>query len=101
MACKFKPALLLIAFQQQVTVITIHMRRNDGLEYYKKKKKKKKLFFFFYFFFVFSNLEVLSHSRECGSRTAFPGGSQMIREGSHVCTRLDTAGKKLKTSILS
>ena len=37
MACKFKPAYLLIAFQQQMTIITIHMSKNDGLE---KKKKK-------------------------------------------------------------
>ena len=28
--------------------------------------------------------EVLSHLRECRSLAAFPGGSQMIREGSHV-----------------
>ena len=46
-----------------------------------KKKKKKKNFFFLYFHIR----EVLSHSRECGSRAAFPGGSRMIREGSNVC----------------
>ena len=34
-----------IAFQQQVPDITIHMRKNDGLENYLKKKKKKKNFF--------------------------------------------------------
>ena len=36
-----------------MAIITIHMRKNDGLE--KKKKKKKKNFFFFFFFFVFSH----------------------------------------------
>ena len=55
-----------------MTIITIHMRKNDGLE--------KKIFFFLYFHIR----EVLSHSRECGRRAAFPGGSRMIREGSHV-----------------
>ena len=43
------------------------------------KKKKKKIFLYFHI------REVLSHSRECGSRAASPGGSRMIREGSHVC----------------
>ena len=38
---------MLIAFQQQVTDITIHMRKNDGLENY--------LQFFFVLFFVFSH----------------------------------------------
>ena len=28
--------------------------------------------------------EILSHLRECRSQAPFPGGSQMIREGSHV-----------------
>ena len=37
MACKFKPAYLLIAFQQQMAIITIHMHKNDGLEEKKKK----------------------------------------------------------------
>ena len=69
-----------MAFQQQVTIITIHKRKNDGLENYLKKKKK--IFFFFLYFHI---REVLSHSQECGSRAAFPGGSQMIWEGSHVC----------------
>ena len=41
--------------------------------------KKKKIFFLY-----FHIREVLSHSRECGSWAAFPGGSRMIREGSHV-----------------
>ena len=50
------------------------MCKNDGLE-----KKKKKLYFHI--------REVRSHSREYGSRAAFPGGSRMIREGSHVCLR--------------
>ena len=27
-----------MAFQHQVTIITTHMRKNDGLEYYLKKK---------------------------------------------------------------
>ena len=49
MTCIFKPAWLLIAFQQQVADITIHMSKNDGLENYKKKK------FFFFFFFGFSH----------------------------------------------
>ena len=75
MACKFKPAYLLIAFQQQMAIITIHMHKNDGLE----EKKKKNLYFHI--------REVLSHSQECGSWAAFPGGSRMIREGSHVWTR--------------
>ena len=81
MACIFKPALLLIAFQQQVAVITIHMRKNYGLENYLKKKKKKKM--------------VLSHSRKCGSQAAFPGGSWMIREGSHVWKPLKSMNWKL------
>ena len=59
-----------------MAIITIHMRKNDGLE-----KKKKKIFFFVLFFHI---QEVLSHSRECKSWAAFPGGSRMIREGSHV-----------------
>ena len=46
------------------------------------KKKKKSVFFFLLYFHI---REVLSHSRECGSWAAFPGGSRMIREGSHVC----------------
>ena len=53
-----------------MTVITIHMCKNDGLE----KKKKKKIFFLYFYI-----REVLSYSRECGSRAAFPGGSRMIR----------------------
>ena len=77
MTCIFKPAWLLIAFQQQVADITIHMSKNDGLENYLKKKK-------FFFFLDFHIREVLPHSRECGSWAAFPGGSRMIREGSHV-----------------
>ena len=81
MTCIFKPAWLLIAFQQQVADITIHMSKNDGLENYLKKKKKN---FFFFFFLDFHIREVLPHSRECGSRAAFPEGSRMIREGSHV-----------------
>ena len=60
-----------------MAIITIHMHKNDGLE---KKKKKKKFFLYFHI------REVLSHSRECGSWAAFPGGSRMIREGSHVCS---------------
>ena len=60
-----------------MTIITIHMHKNDGLE-------KKKIFFFFFFFLYFHIREVLSHSRECGSRATFSGGSRMIREGSHV-----------------
>ena len=41
---------------------------------------KKKIFFFLYFHIR----EVLSHSWEGGSLAAFLGGSQIIREGSHV-----------------
>ena len=74
-------SLAVNAFQQQVTVITIRMCKNDGLENYLKKKKKKIFFFFLYFHIR----EVLPHSRECGNRAAFPGGSRMMREGSHVC----------------
>ena len=48
MTCIFKPAWLLIAFQQQVADITIHISKNDGLENDLKKKKKKKDFFFFF-----------------------------------------------------
>ena len=41
---------------------------------------------FFFFFFLYLHIrEVLSHSQECRSQAAFPGGSRMIREGSHVC----------------
>ena len=68
-ACIFKPAYLLIAFQQQVTNITIHMRKNDGLENYLEKNHI---------------WEFLSHSRECRSRTLFLRGSRMIREGSRM-----------------
>ena len=71
---------MLIAFQQQVPDITIHMRKNDGLENYLKKKKKKNFFFLY-----FHIREILSHSQECGSQALFLGGSWMIREGSHVC----------------
>ena len=53
------------------------MRKNDGLENYLKKKE--------FYFLYFHIREVFSHSRECGSRAAFPGGSQMIQEGSHAC----------------
>ena len=59
MACIFKPAQLLIAFQPQVTDIIIHMRKNDGLE-----NKKKNVFF------VFSHLGgsvLLTGVRESGS----------------------------------
>ena len=64
---------------------------------WKKKKKKKNNFFFFFFFFLYFHIrEVLSHSRECGSRAAFPGGSRMIREGSHVCIYT-----KFKTKLCS
>ena len=38
--------------------------------------KKNVLYFYIW--------EVLSHSRECGSRVEFPRGSRMIREGSHI-----------------
>ena len=62
MTCIFKPAWLLIAFQQQVADITIHMSKNDGLENYLKKKEKRKKKFFLYFHI----LEVLPHSRESG-----------------------------------
>ena len=48
------------------------MCKNDGLEIISKKKKKIHI------------QEALSHLRECGSRAAFPGGSEMIWEGSHV-----------------
>ena len=58
MACIFKPAYLLIASQQQVTDITIHMRKNDGLENLKKKKN--------IFFLLFSHPGG-SVSRESGS----------------------------------
>ena len=36
---------------------------------------------FFYFFFIFTSGRLCL---TCGSRAAFPGGSRMIREGSHV-----------------
>ena len=58
-ACIFKPAQLLIAFQQQVTDITIRLRKNDGLENYLLKKK-------------IHIREILSHSRESRSRASFP-----------------------------
>ena len=48
-ACIFKPAQLLIAFQQQVTYITMH--KNDGLENYLQKQKKN---YFFYLYFSHS-----------------------------------------------
>ena len=80
-ACIFKPAQLLIAFQQQVTDIAMH--KNDGLENYLQKQKKK--FKIFFFFCIFHIREILSHSRECASQAQFPGGSRMVREGSHLC----------------
>ena len=54
-----------------MTDITIHMRKNDGLENLKKKKK----IFFFFFFFVFSH----------------PGGSNLltgVRESGSISGRL-------------
>ena len=63
---------MLIAFQQQVTVITIHVRKNDGPE------KKN-------FFFVFSHpggSVSLPGVQEVG---CISGSTRMIREGSHVC----------------
>ena len=76
-----------------MAIITIHMRKNDGLG-----KKKKNFFLYFHI------REVLSHSRECGSWAAFPGGSRMIREGSHVwitifATKIDFFFRREKTSL--
>ena len=57
--CIFKPAYLLIAFQQHVTDIIIHMHKNDGLENY--------LFFFFFtsgrFCLTHGSAEVRLHFR--------------------------------------
>ena len=55
-----------------MTIITIHMHKNDGLE---KKKKKKIFFFFFFFFFVFSHP---------GGSVSLPG----VRESGHISGRL-------------
>ena len=66
----------LIAFQQQ----SDSYYHTYALEWWSGKSKKKNKSFFL----CFHIREVLSHSRECGSRAAFPGGSRMIREGSHV-----------------
>ena len=52
-----------------MTIITIHMRKNDGLE--KKKQKKKKFFFFF----------VFSHP---GGSVSLPG----VRESGRIFGRL-------------
>ena len=50
-----------------MTVITIHMGKNDGLENYKKKKKKKKKKNFFFFVFSHPGGSVsLSGVRESG-----------------------------------
>ena len=78
-----------------MTVITIHMHKNDGLEFF---------FFFFFFFSYFHIREVLSHSRECGSQAALLGGSRMIQKGSHLCLRVGILGfgfKKLVQALLS
>ena len=57
-----------------MTVITIHMRKNDGLE--KLFKKKKKIFFFFFFFFF-----AFSHP---GGSVSLPG----VRESGCISGRL-------------
>ena len=77
-----------------------HYYHTYAQKWWSGKSLKKKYYFFFCCCWYFHIREVPSHSRECGSWAAFPGGSRMIREGSHVCTKWAFGSGELKSTVL-